>query len=478
MENIFIFIPVENQINLLNQLKQLRNEFQNKIKNYCCNIVIIDSSTQNQVLHNQILLSEIKQFHGYNVIIENGTIGEKTQSLLQKITDDRAYFLLLQQDNINENYQSIINDIYDNKDFCYYNNSFLCQLASIRNIAGVDKRCQSIPDVISDIKIKKNNFNINELKSLPQWLQRKYNKLQQYRNYPIIYIDGALGDHINSIPLIRSYSEGVYVCALYPQIINHIKNIKGFVEFSDIDIGGFVKYNEDDIQTYSNGFNVYLYGSNVNPKSLAEGFCRVYGKIYNEDNFSMKEIYNNKSVIDKINEEIKNNIGNSKYVCLSIHASKNNNIISNKNWNDTYWMQVIFYLKKMGYKIVYIGSKTSVQFIPHVDYYITDRTQEELIEVLTKSSFTLCVDTYTHHLCSYINAPVICLNTYNNEHAMHNNCTYITKKDESVKVYTNKWWLDIQQKERKNSMNQITVEDVIGKMNDFILQDKMLYKEL
>jgi len=252
----------------------------------------------------------------------------------------------------------------------------------------------------------------------------------------IIYIDGGLGDHIMALPLLESMGGNLYISCKYPFVFNHIKN-KGFIDWNDELFGGYNRF-------------VYEYGSRNNSKTIIDAFFELYGKKRTEKDILK---YNGESTI--VQELL-----NKKLALICTSAAKIQNQDSNKDWRDIRWFKLIHELKKMGYFVVQVGTTKDNQ-IPNVDYKFLDKPLSELKFVIENSSLWISVDTFFHHFASAIKPNVgICLTPFYNDHAKHPGVTYI-EKDCGKNFSDRKWWLDLQQPERKECMDLIMVDDVL-----------------
>jgi len=145
-------------------------------------------------------------------------------------------------------------------------------------------------------------------------------------------------------------------------------------------------------------------------------------------------------------------------ICTS--AAKINGIDSNKDWRDVRWLKLVHELKKKNYYVIQVGSTKDKQ-IQNVDLKFLDKPIDEISYLVGNCSLWVSVDTYFHHLASAVKHEVeICLTPSYNDHAKHTGVKYIEKscgKDFSDRKY----WLDLQQPERKECMDLIQVQDVL-----------------
>jgi hypothetical protein len=111
--------------------------------------------------------------------------------------------------------------------------------------------------------------------------------------------------------------------------------------------------------------------------------------------------------------------------------------------------------------VIQVGSIKDNQ-IPIVDLKFLDKPISNLASLVDSSDLWLSVDTYFHHFASAIKPSVgICLTPFYNDHAKHVGVRYL-EKDCGKNYWDRRWWLDLQQPERKECMDLITVEDVLN----------------
>jgi len=300
----------------------------------------------------------------------------------------------------------------------------------------LDTKYEVLYNFIIDLKSQYNKTKYDTDSSSKDGL-RYSNKIQNpLFNENIIYIDGGLGDHIMALPLLESMNGNLYISCKYPFVFNHIEN-KGFIDWNDELFGGYNRF-------------VYEYGSRNNSKTIIDAFFELYGKKRTEKNILK---YNGESTI--VQELL-----NKKLALICTSAAKIQNQDSNKDWRDIRWFKLIHELKKMGYFVVQVGTTKDNQ-IPNVDYKFLDKPLSELKFVIENSSLWISVDTFFHHFASAIKPNVgICLTPFYNDHAKHPGVTYI-EKDCGKNFSDRKWWMDLQQPERKECMDLIMVDDVL-----------------
>jgi hypothetical protein len=257
-------------------------------------------------------------------------------------------------------------------------------------------------------------------------------------NEKIIHIDGGLGDHIMALPLLNKIQNDVYVCCKYPFVYQHL-NLKGLVNWTDELFGGYSRF-------------VYEYGSANNVKTIIDAFFGLYGvKRSNED----KLIYSGLRESDNTL-----NVSNKNIALICTSAAKIQNQDSNKDWKDIRWMKLVYELKSMGYYVIQVGTSKDNQ-IPIVDLKFLDKPISQLAWLIDNSTLWISVDTFFHHFASAIKPDVgICITPFYNDHAKHPGVKYI-EKDCGKNYWERRWWMDLQQPERKECMDLIQVDDVL-----------------
>lgn len=263
-------------------------------------------------------------------------------------------------------------------------------------------------------------------------------------NERIIHIDGGLGDHIMALPLLEKIQEDIYVCCKYPFVYEHLK-LKGYINWTDDLFGAYSRF-------------VYEYGSSNNIQTIIDAFFGLYGEIRNEND---KLIYNGKR-----DQDIDLNLVGKKISLICTSAAKIQNLDSNKDWKDVRWMKLVHELKKLGYFVIQVGTTKDNQ-IPNVDLKYLDKPISNLSNLIDLSSLWISVDTFFHHFASAIKPDVgICLTPFYNDHAKHTGVTYI-EKDCGKNYWDRRWWMDLQQPERKECMELIQIEDVLKVIDKF-----------
>ena len=95
-----------------------------------------------------------------------------------------------------------------------------------------------------------------------------------------------------------------------------------------------------------------------------------------------------------------------------------------------------------------------------VDLNFLDQPLPKLASLVDECSLWISVDTFFHHFAASIKPKVgICLTPFYNDLAKHPGVKYI-EKDCGKDFSSRKWWLDLQQPERKECMDLIQLEDI------------------
>lgn len=284
-----------------------------------------------------------------------------------------------------------------------------------------------------------------------------YAQRSQDENYnkKIIYIDGGLGDHVCALPLLREFSK-IYcnntteymICCRYNEFYQGVKNIsQQFLDWNHPLFGGAVNCN----------WALYAQGSEHNAPTLKDAYCNLYGLEYKgEKTFSY------------VKEQTQFNFTpEKKYVIIAPSAARINDISSNKNWNAVDWMNVVYYLQKLGYNVVQLY-KNGDEVIPNTQL-VNNPSIEETYVYITQCSFWIAIDSFIHHFATSIGKRGVCITPQNNQHAYHPYNLYVEGKVDVA--LNNKWWLDSQQPERALSMKAISYHDVVRTINELQLQD-------
>jgi hypothetical protein len=322
---------------------------------------------------NENLLSILKKLEGYRVQ-KNLSISIHTkdyfpdQECVKYVVNYKSYDLFSTQKNtidsivelllkvktkniliIDEKSDNVFFDLWSNKN----HNCLFAGLSDVIKLK-LDTKYESIYNFIIDLKSQHNksvyDVDVNTKDGL-RYTNKINNNLFQEN---IIYIDGGLGDHIMSLPLLESMNGNFYISCKYPFVFEHIKN-KGFIHWNDELFGGYKRF-------------VYEYGSRNNSKTIIDAFFEMYGKKRtNKDVLK----YNGKKTP---NDEI---VTNKKIALVCTSAAKINGLDSNKDWWDIRWLKLIHELKKKDYYVIQVGSVKDNQ-MPNVDYKFLDMSFDKL----------------------------------------------------------------------------------------------------
>lgn len=405
-----------------NKLKQTLELIKTKVDKKKTKILI--HSNGYEPWKNQDILNEITTFQEYSAYrVEKEIIN----SILDLVYSTKTDYILI----LDENCQDFTLTNWKHNDFksLYCNKNDLLRL-------NLDTKYKTLKWFIIDVlsQALSTEFNIEEVS---EDNSRYQSKISSYLfNQKIIYIDGGIGDHVLALPLVQKLSKTSFICCKYEFVFEHLPN-KGFINWNDYLFGGYIR-------------NVYEYGSRNNSKSIIEAFFGLYG-MYREPQDSFKYTGTKDSSIDILTDK--------KIALICTSAAKINDQDSNKDWKEIRWLKLVNFLQKSNYFVVQVGSINDNQ-IPNVDYKFLDKPISQLSYLIHKSSIWLSVDTFFHHFASSIKPEVgICLTPFYNDHAKHYLVKYI-EKDCGKNFSDRKWWLDLQQPERKECMDLIQLEDV------------------
>lgn len=372
--------------------------------------------------------NEIISFKEYSAFPTEKPVNSSIVELISK-TKTKDVLIL------DEDCESIQLKPWDNT---YYNFLF-CQKNDILKF-NLDTKYHTLKWFIIDVLTQKHqktiSYNDNST-DYKRYVDKLWSPLIKEK---IIYIDGGLGDHIMALPLLEKIGKDVYVSCKYEFVYDFLP-IKGFVNWNDELYGGYSRF-------------VYEYGSANNSPTIIDAFFNMYG--YDRD---MNDIlkYNGKR---ESNPEIQTN---KKIALICTSAAKINNQDSNKDWRDIRWFKLVNELQKKNYYVIQVGTSKDNQ-IPNVDYKFLDKPLSNLASLIDNCNLWISVDTFFHHFASAIKPTVgICLTPFYNNHAKHFGVLYI-EKDCGKNYHDRRWWMDLQQPERKECMDLIMVEDVLEKI--------------
>ena len=378
----------------------------------------------------EVLKNYIVNFKTFNAFPTSKSKIESIVEILTKVSDDRI--LLLDEDSEFKDYGYLSEDNFGS---LYIKKNDIIKL-------NLDTKYTSIKWFIIDVlsQIKKNKLQYQDDSDDNKRYQDKVNSPFFYEK--IIYIDGGMGDHIMSLPLLEKIAKDVYVSCKYEFVYQHLP-IKGFIYWNNDLFGGYKRF-------------VYEYGSSNNSKNIIDAFFEMYGYVREKNNILK---YDGKR---ELNTEIPEG---QKIALICTSAAKIQNSDSNKDWRDVRWFKLVNELQKRKYYVIQVGSIGDNQ-IPNVNLKFLDRQLPNIASLIDMCDIWITVDTFFHHFASAVKPNVgICLTPYYNNHAKHPNVTYI-EKDCGKNFSDRRWWLDLQQPERKECMDLIQVDDVISVIND------------
>ena len=418
--NITIIIHTENQDKLRKLLKIIES-FRGK-GYFCLNlnakgyIPWLDEGIKNSII----------SFAKYNA---NPTDKPKTESIVELITKTNTEFILI----LDEDCQTIKLNTFDEK---IHESLYSSKLELLK--VNLDSKYQSVKWFIIDLLSQKRKIKIDFNDGSEDWI--RYNKKIENPIFydRVFYLDGGIGDHIMALPLLEKIHRQVHICCKYPAVFDHLE-FKGNIHWTDELFGGYRRF-------------VYEQGSSNNSKTIIDAFFELYGEKRNNNDVL---IYNGK----RESNEIQN--GDRKIALICSSAAKVNDIDSNKNWVEIRWLKLVNELQQRGYYVIQVGTINDNQ-IPMVDMKFLDQPLSKLASLVDECSLWVSVDTFFHHFAASIKPKVgICLNPFYNDHAKHKGVKYI-EKDCGKDFSSRKWWLDLQQPERKECMDLIQLDDIIN----------------
>jgi len=376
---------------------------------------------------NETLKSRILSFNTYYAFPTPKNPVESIVELISKIKNEKIIIL---HDDVEKIPTTTWDENYD---------SLYCNTDDLKNF-NFDTKYNSIRWFIIDLLSQKKLQKINH--SEESYDSNRYDKKVDSHLFleRIIYVSGGMGDHIMALPLIEKLSSQIYVSCNYPHLLSHIP-VKGFVDWNDDLFGGYKR-------------SVYEYGSSNNSKTIVDAFFEMYNVQRSE-----KDV-----MIYKGERQENPQIPTDKKIALiCTSAAKIDGKDSNKDWFDIRWLKLVNELKKKDYFVIQVGSSKDSQ-IPNVNYKFLDRHISNLSKLIEDCSVWFTVDTFFHHLAASIKPEIgVCLTPFYNDHAKHKGVKYI-EKDCGKNYSDRKWWLDLQQPERKECMNLIGVDCVVKKI--------------
>lgn len=368
----------------------------------------------------------ITSFSRYNA---NPTDKLKTESIVELITKSNTEFILI----LDEDCSSIRLNTFDDK----IHELLYCSKLELLRL-NLDSKYESVKWFIIDLLSQKRKLKIDfndESNDCIRYNKKVENPIFYDR---VFYLDGGIGDHVMALPLLEKIHKNIHICCKYPAVFEHLE-FKGHIHWNDELFGGYRRF-------------VYEQGSSNNSKTIVDAFFELYGDKRNSKDIL---IYNGRRESNNIQN------GDKKIALICSSAAKINDIDSNKNWKDIRWLHLVNELQQRGYYVVQVGSNKDNQ-IPMVDMKFLDQPLYNLASLVDDCSLWISVDTFFHHFAAAIKPEVgICLTPYYNDHAKHNGVKYI-EKDCGKDFSSRKWWLDLQQPERKECMDLIQLDDIIN----------------
>ena len=376
--------------------------------------------------NNTFIKDEISSFSKYEAYPTNKNIVE---SIIEMVTKVTTKHVLILDENCG---QLFLNEWMEGKfDLLYTEKKDLIKL-------NLDSKYQSIKWFIIDLLSQKNKSKLDITDNSDDSI--RYNKKIENPIFydKIFYLDGGMGDHVMALPLLEKIHKDFHICCKYPVIFNHLE-FKGYVHWEDELFGGYRRF-------------VYEQGSTNNSKTIIDAFFELYGYTRNTNDILK---YNGL----RESNDIQNNGKKIALICCSAAIVQEQE--SNKNWKEIRWLKLVNELLQRDYYVIQVGSSKDNQ-IPMVDMKFLDQPLSKLASLVDDCSLWISVDTFFHHFAASIKPELgICLTPYYNDHAKHPNVKYI-EKDCGKDFSSRKWWLDIQQPERKECMDLIQLTDIIN----------------
>lgn len=418
--NVTIVIHTENQDKLRKLLKIIESF---RGKGYFC----LNLNAKGYIpWADESIKESIVSFSKYNA---NPTDKSKTESIVELITKTNTQFILI----LDEDCSSIRLTTLDPEitESLYSSKEQLLRM-------NMDSKYQSVKWFIIDLlsQSEKTKLEFNDDSEDCVRYNKKINNPIFYDK--VFYLDGGMGDHIMSLPLLEKIHKDVHICCKYPVVFEHLE-FKTHIHWNDELFGGYRRF-------------VYEQGDANNSKTIIDAFFELYG--YKRNNKDVL-IYNGR----RENIELQN--GDKKIALICSSAAKINDIDSNKNWKEIRWLKLVNELQQRGYYVIQVGTTNDNQ-IPMVDMKFLDQPLSKLASLVDDCELWISVDTFFHHFAASIKPNSgICLTPIYNDHAKHPGVKYI-EKDCGKDFSSRKWWLDLQQPERKECMDLIQLSDIIN----------------
>lgn len=418
--NLTIIIHTENKKKLQKVFEIINNNF--------------DKSKVSLFLHSknylpwedELIKNQITSFKEFNAFPTNKNVVSSIVEILLKSKEENV---LVIDENITST--KIDKNNSTSLDYLYFPKKELLKL-------NLDTKYETLKWFIIDVLYQKFlSVGVKE-DNCPDNIRFKNKVSNEYFYQKIIHIDGGLGDHIMSLPLLEKIGKDSYVCCKYPFVFDHIE-VKGYIDWNDKYFGGYDRF-------------VYEYGSSNNCKTIIDAFFEMYGIDRSPED---KLIFKGLKIIPNFISK------NEKIALICTSAAKIQGLESNKDWKEIRWLKLVNELQKQNYFVIQVGSLGDNQ-IPNVNMKFLDKPITELAGLIDISSLWISVDTFFHHFASSIKPEVgICLTPFYNDHAKHPGVTYI-EKDCGKNYYDRRWWMDLQQPERKECMELIQLDDVLN----------------
>jgi len=392
---------------------------------------------EDEILKNSII--NFKEFYAYP------TQKNRVESIVELISKSKSEKILLLDENIKKLDLTLLNE--DNHNSLYFRKKDLIKV-------NLDTKYQTIKWFIVDLLSQIKKIKINAVDKSADY--ERYSKKIQSPLFQekVIYIDGGMGDHIMALPLLEKAGKDVYVSCKYPFVYEHLE-LKGNIHWNEELFGGYNRF-------------VYEYGSANNSKTIVDAFFEMYG--YERTKNDVLKYTGKREENPDIPQD-------KKIALICTSAAKVQGLDSNKDWRDIRWLKLVNELQKMGYFVVQVGSKPDNQ-IPNVNLKFLDKPLPNIADLVDRCSLWVSVDTFFHHFASAIKPQVgVCLTPFYNDHAKHSGVTYI-EKDCGKDFSERRWWLDLQQPERKECMDLIKIEDVLNSINEKTSKLKILIASL
>ena len=378
---------------------------------------------------NSFIKNEILSFSKYEAYPTNKDVVE---SIIEMVTKVTTKHVLILDENCN---QLFLDEWMEGKfDLLYTEKKDLIKL-------NLDSNYQSIKWFIIDLLSQKNKSKIVVNDDSEDCV--RYNKKIENPIFydKIFYLDGGMGDHVMALPLLERIHKDVHICCKYPVVFNHLE-FKGYIHWNQELFGGYRRF-------------VYEQGSTNNSKTIIDAFFELYGYDRNSNDVLR---YNGL----RESNDIQNNGKKIALICCSAAIVQEQE--SNKNWKEIRWLKLVNELQQKGYYVVQVGTSKDNQ-IPMVDMKFLDQPLPKLASLVDDCTLWISVDTFFHHFAAAIKPNSgICLTPFYNDHAKHPGVKYI-EKDCGKDFSSRKWWLDLQQPERKECMDLIQLEDVLPHIN-------------